>query len=243
QVAHNVPVVGRVAGPLVGTTLLSDRDPVKAEVNEQGQVVNRPMLVPAVGDSLDNWTLPRRSHRRRGANADPEFFEDSEGEMLTVTGPERIRPRRMGTFTPTSPAPETTPTSHDSGAIRQRERSEYAAEMQGEEMEQHISDTLRAHTGTHSTLGGMLSQDRGAGSSDRLEQAAEALLRAAQMQMQVMLGQLKVTGVPDVAGVMGDVVGQVRSERQQAGQPANTGADHLQVADHMARVMGVTPQA
>src|SRR5690606_8873427 len=49
QVARNVPVVGRVAGPMVGTTLLSDRDPARAEANEQGQVVNRPMLVPAVG--------------------------------------------------------------------------------------------------------------------------------------------------------------------------------------------------
>jgi hypothetical protein len=109
-------------------------------------------------------------------------------------------------------------------------------------MEQHIADSLRAHTGTHSTLGSMLTQDRGAGGSERLEQAADALLRAAQMQMQLMLGQLKVAGVPNVAGVMGDVVGQVQKERGQSGQPTNTGVDHLQVADRMARAMGVTPQ-
>ena len=245
QVARNVPVVGRMTGPMVGTTLLSDRDPAQAEVNAQGQVVNRPMLVPAVGDSLDHWTLPRRSRQGRRGHGDNEFFEDGEGEMLPGNLPDRVRPRRMGTFIPVSPVTETPPpatANHESETRRQRERSDHPVEMQGEEMEQHISDTLRAHTGTHSTLGGMLAEDRGAGGSDRLEQAADALLRAAQMQMQIMLGQLRVAGVPNVAGVMGDVVGQVQAERGQSGQPTNTGVDHLQVADRMARAMGVTPQ-
>ncbi|MBZ0299392.1 MAG: hypothetical protein K8J31_06620, partial [Anaerolineae bacterium] len=238
QVARNVPVVGRMTGPMVGTTLLSDRDPAQAEVNAQGQVVNRPMLVPAVGDSLDNWTLPRRA-RRHGANADTEFFEDGDGEMLPGNLPDRVRPRRMGTFIPISPAPATT-ANHESEARRQLERSDHAAEMVSEEMEQHVSDALRAHTGAHSTLGSMLKEDRDAGGSERLEQAADALLRAAQMQM--LVGQLRVAGVPNVAGVMGDVVGQVQAERGQSGQPTNTGVDHLQVADRMARAMGVTPQ-
>jgi hypothetical protein len=246
QVARNIPVVGRITGPMVGTTLLSDRDPEKAEVNAGGQVVNRPMLVPAVGESLDSWTIPRRA-RRRGSNAGTEFFEDGDGEMLPGNLPDRARPRRMGTFTPISPVTETAEStapaaSSDMEARRQRERSDHNAEMVSEEMEQHISDALRAHTGTHSTLGSMLTQDRGAGGSDRLEQAADALLRAAQMQMQLMLGQLKVAGIPNVAGVMGDVVGQVQRERQQDGQPVNAGVDHLQVANHMARAVGVTPQ-
>src|SRR5690606_13207619 len=129
-------------------------------------------------------------------------FEDGDGEMLPGDLPDRVRPRRMGTFTPISPVSETpaataTEPRSDTEARRQRERSDHAAEMVSEEMEQHISDALRAHTGTHSTLGSMLTQDRGAGGSDRLEQAADALLRAAQMQMQVMLGQLKVAGVPN----------------------------------------------
>lgn len=246
QVARNIPVVGRITGPMVGTTLLSDRDPEKAEVNAGGQIVNRPMLVSAVGESLDSWTIPRHA-RRRGANAGTEFFEDGDGEMLPGNLPDRVRPRRMGTFTPislVSEKPESTApaASSDMEARRQRERSDHNAEMVSEEMEQHISDALRAHTGTHSTLGSMLTQDRGAGGSERLEQAADALLRAAQMQMQLMLGQLKVAGVPNVAGVMGDVVGQVQAERGQSGQPTNTRVDHLQVADHMARAVGVTPQ-
>jgi hypothetical protein len=110
--------------------------------------------------------------------------------------------------------------------------------MQGEEMEQHLSDVMRAHTGTHSTFGAMLREDRGAAGSDRLEQAADTLLQAAQM----MVGQLRVAGVPDVAGVMGDVVGQVQRDRQQAGESANTGVDHLQIGQRMAQVLGVTPQ-
>lgn len=241
QVARNVPIVGRYTGPMVGASLLSNRDPAGAEVNTQGQVVNRPMLVPAVGEGLDRWTIPRRA-RRRGANAGTEFFEDGEGEMLPGDLPDRARPRRLGTFTPISSVPETPATASDTETRRQRERSDHNAEMVSEEMEQHISDALRAHTGAQSTLGSMLTQDRGTGGSDRLEQAADALLRAAQMQMQLMLGQMRVAGVPNVAGVMGDVVGQVQSERGQTGQPSNTGIDHLQVADRMARAVGVTPQ-
>ncbi|MFQ3660345.1 MAG: hypothetical protein SNJ54_15455, partial [Anaerolineae bacterium] len=180
QVARSVPIVGRIAGPMVGASLLSNRDPAQAEVNKQGQVVNRPMLVPAVGDSLDSWTIPRR----------------------------------MGAFVPIGSAPETPATASDADTRRQRERSDHNAAMVSEEMEQHISDALRAHTGTHSMLGSMLTQDRSSGGSDRLEQAADALLRAAQMPMQWMLGQMRVAGAPNVASVMGDVVGQAQRERQ-----------------------------
>lgn len=241
QVGRNLPLVGRVTGPLAGAVLLSDRDPEKAELNRQGQVVNRPMLVPAVGDSLEQWTLPRRV-RRGGVKAGTEFFEDDSGELLPGNPPERSRPQRMGTFTPMGTLSEAAIPGSEGEARRQRERSDHAAELVSEELEQQIADTLRAHTGTHSALGGMLSQERGAGGTERLEQAADALLRAAQMQLQWMLGQLKVAGVPDVAGVMGDVVGQVQRERQQEGQPAHAGADYVQVADRMARAMGVTPQ-
>src|SRR5690606_10566824 len=128
QVARNVPIVGRYTGPMVGASLLSNRDPSQVEVNTQGQVVNRPMLVPAVGDSLDNWTIPRRA-RRRGANAGTEFFEDGDGEMLPGNLPDRVRPRRMGTFTPINSVPETPATTSDTDTRRQRERSDHNAEM------------------------------------------------------------------------------------------------------------------
>ncbi|QPC81722.1 hypothetical protein G4Y79_18805 [Phototrophicus methaneseepsis] len=214
QVARNVPIVGRVAGPVVGAKLLSNRDPDRADYNEQGQVINRPMLVPAVGEGLDTWTLPRASRDSPKARTRSEFFEDAEGEMLPGNLPNRVRPGRMGTyrmgtFTPESPV--TTANNNDLNEQRRQERSTYASEMQSEEMEQHVSDALRAHTGTHSTLG-------------------------------AMLGQLRLEGVSNVASVLGDVMSQVQSDRQQSGLPANAGMDHIQVADHMARMMGVTPQ-
>jgi hypothetical protein len=224
---------------MVGAMLLSDRDPAQAEVNAQGQVINRPMLVPAVGDSLDSWTLPRRAQRSHTA-----FFEDGDGELLPANLPDRVRPRRMGIFTPISPVNEAQETtapaaSSDMETRRQRERSDHAAEMNSEEMEQHISDVMRSNTGISSPLSSMTQENRTADTS-RLEQAADALLRAAQMQM--MLGQLRVTGAPNIAGVMGDVVGQVQQERQQNRLPTSTGIDHLQVGNHMARAVGVTPQ-
>jgi hypothetical protein len=75
----------------------------------------------------------------------------------------------------------------------------------------------------------------------RLEQSAEALANVARLQMQVMLGQLKVSGGDHVAGVMGDVVRQTQAERLQNGQPAAGGIDHLTVADRMAQAMGMMP--
>ena len=134
-----------------------------------------------------------------------------------------------------------------SDARRRQDRSDYAAEMNSEEMEQHVSDALKASTGTHSTLGTMIEKDGKADMSRfdqvaaRLEQSAEALANVARLQMQVMLGQLKVSGGGDVAGVMGDVIRGMQMERIQNGQPAAGGVDHLTVADRMARALGVMP--
>jgi hypothetical protein len=145
----------------------------------------------------------------------------------------------MGTFIPLAPLPQTASEDNLTEARRQQ-LSDYAAEMQGEEMEQHLSDVMRSHTGIQSPLVGLLDQDRHASGSDRLEQAASALLRSAQM----MVGQLRVSGVRDVAGVMGNVVGRTQQERVEAhnagtvSAPTNVGMDHLQTADRMARVMG-----
>jgi hypothetical protein len=133
--------------------------------------------------------------------------------------------------------------------------------MQGEEMEQHLSDVMRANTGVTSPLGAMMGETNEGDSNrlgqvaSRLEAGADLLARAAQMQM--MVGQLRVAGVPDVAGVMADVVGQVQTERgtppnsqQQADASTATtpptppaGIDALEVGRRMAQVMGVTPQA
>jgi hypothetical protein len=247
QVARNIPVIGRAAAPLVGAALLSDRDPAKADYDEYGRVVSRPMLVPAVGEALEGWTLPKDAKRKRGARPsnDADWFEDENGEMVAGFTPARAR--RTGMFTPVSSVPTNEGGEAKSDASRRQDRSDYAAEMNSEEMEQHVSDALKASTGTHSTLGAMIEKD---GKSDmsrfdqvaaRLEQSAEALANVARLQMQVMLGQLKVSGGGDVAGVMGDVIRGMQTERIQNGQPAVGGVDHLTVADRMARAMGVMP--
>jgi len=247
QVARNIPVIGRTAAPLVGAALLSDRDPTKAEYDEYGRLVSRPMLVPAVGEVLEGWTLPKDAKRKRGARPqnDADWFEDENGEMVSSFTPTRAR--RTGMFTPVATVPLLEGGEDKTDARRRQDRSDYASEMNSEEMEQHVSDALKASTGTHSTLGAMMERD---GKSDmsrfdqvaaRLEQSAEALANVARLQMQVMLGQLKVSGGGDVAGVMGDVIRGMQTERVQHGQPAVGGIDHLTVADRMARAMGVMP--
>src|SRR5690606_975196 len=132
------------------------------------------------------------------------------GEMVSSFTPARAR--RTGMFTPLASIPMNEGGEDKSDARRRQDRSDYAAEMNSEEMEQHVSDALKASTGTHSTLGSMIEKD-GKGDMSRfdqvaarLEASAEALANAARLQMQVMLGQLKVSGGDDVAGVLGDVI-------------------------------------
>lgn len=239
QVARRIPMVGRVAGPMVGAQLLTDRDPDNADYDEHGHLLNRPMLVPAVGEGLDNWVVPRGANRRAHPSTGPEFIEDEDGDMLPVSA--ATRRQRMGAFTPLAPQPQTD-VQDDLEQDRRQQRSDYAREMQGEEMEQHLSDVMRSNTNVNSPLGAMLDEESDESSNElgqiasQLQASAELLARAAQMQM--MVGQLQVSGVPDVAGVMGDVVGQVKHDN-----PASTSIDHLQVGNRMAQVMGVTPQA
>jgi hypothetical protein len=195
QVARNVPVVGRAAGPLTAPYLLTNRDPDAADYDDYGRVLSRPMLVPAVGEGLERFTVPAGSSGKRPAAGGPEFIEGEEGEFLPVDD----GPRRMGTFTPVAV---------------QSEQSTAAAETQGEEMEQHISDTMRSSLGVTSPLNAVLSEDQQQDDhrlnhmAARLEASADALLQAAQLQM--MVGRLRVSGSQDVAGVMGDVVSGAR---------------------------------
>ena len=213
----------RVAGPALGMMLMTDRDPASADYDDKGRVVGRPMLVPAVGDLLDGWTLPRGAKRKRGVlPPDDELFEDEDGTLVSTFTPSRSR--RMGTFTPVATQPE--------DDDRDRQKSEYAAEMQGEEMEQHISETLRANP-TPNTGDGT-SASRLDQAATRLESGAEALANAARTQS--LVGQLKVGGSENVAGVLGDVLRGLKIE-----QPNTQGIDNFALAERMARAMGVTP--
>ena len=147
--ARSIPVIGRVAAPLVGAALLSDRDPAKAEYDQQGRLVARPMLVPAVGEALESWTLPRDAKRKRGARPqnDADWFEGENGEMISAFTPATAR--RTGIFTPVASVPMNDGGEDKTDARRRQERSDYATEMNSEEMEQHVSDALKASTGSH----------------------------------------------------------------------------------------------
>jgi hypothetical protein len=236
QVAQHLPVVGRAAGPMVGALLLSNRDPQNTDYDRYGRAVSRAMLVPAVADTLETWTLPPGAKARRVPDSDTVQNTDTENQ----TADYRRLSQRMGLFTPVAPISE--PTSADSTKIQQqRERSDYAAEMNSEEMEQHITDVMRSSSRaqTDGTPRSMTDSSRLEAVAARMEQSADALSNAARAQ--TMVGQLKVSGGTDVASVIGDVIRQVQAERTQKGAPALLGVDHLSVGSQMAQVMGVTP--
>ena len=201
-IARNVPVVGRVTGPMVGAMLLTDRNPDNAEYDEQGRMTNRPMLVPAIGEGLDRFIVPPGAPAPRRNPIDPEYIEGEDGEMLPVMPVNR--PRRMGRFTPVEPLPFADDAVDEQNEERRARRSTYASEMQGEEMEQHLSDVMRSSTGVNSTLGGLLEADEQS-DADRLSQAA-GQIEAAATRLQLVAGQLQLTGTTDIASVMGDVV-------------------------------------
>ncbi|MDX2137329.1 MAG: hypothetical protein SF123_04485, partial [Chloroflexota bacterium] len=117
-------VVRRVVGAQVGRLLLTDRDPDAAHYDANGRLVGRPMLVPAVGEGLERWTVPYRSKgKRTPQETDEALFEDEDGEMLPAFTP--LKRKRMGTFTPFA-----TPESDD------QQRATAADDMRGEELEQ-----------------------------------------------------------------------------------------------------------
>jgi hypothetical protein len=243
QVARNVPLVGNVTGPMVGAMLLTDRDPAHAEVDDQGRVLSRPMLVPAVSEMLESWTVPKggkpQEPGRATGEGEWEWFEDENGEMVSAFTP--LQPRRMGMFTPVAPVESSTNSTDEipSEMRRDEERMDYAAEMNEEELEQHVAEQMQSN---RSSTGGETGEMTRLGPiAAALEKSAEALQRAAQMQL--MLGQLQVSGGGNVAGVLGDTIRQTQAERSRSGEPLNGGMDNLSLADRMARVIGITPTA
>jgi hypothetical protein len=227
RIARDIPIAGRVAGPLIGASLLTDYDPEKAKYDDKGRLVSRPMLVPAVGERLQDMIYPDGKRPRQGgapsrmARSDESWLEDEDGELFPAFTP--IKRKRMGTFTPVSPTP--TDAAADEELVRERET--YADDMRGEEMEQHMSEVAQSGAGGST---GKSDSDRIENAAGRLERSAEALERAAG----TMTGSLRVTGSADVTSVMGDVM------RLLGGRGA-AGVDHLTVAGLMAQAVGVTP--
>jgi hypothetical protein len=225
RVAREIPIVGGAVGPMIGAKLLTDYDPDKAEYDDKGRLIGRPMLVPAVGAVLEALTYPlgKRPAKRRAVEGELDWFEDEEGELFP--GFTAVRRKRSGMFTPVAATPTPTAASADEEIVR--ERQTYADDMRGEEMEEHIADVARS---TSAKSGGTAGSDRIEGAAGRLEKSAEALERAASS----LVGSLRISGSADVSSVMGDVM------RLLGGRGIN-GVDHLTVAGLMARAVGMTP--
>jgi hypothetical protein len=225
RVAREIPLIGGALGPRIGGQLLSDYDPAKAEYDDKGRVIGRPMLVPAVGNKLEAMTYPfgKRPPKADAAQAvpdrQPEWIEDEDGELTPMFT--AVKRKRMGTFTPVTPPP----TEAAADEELSRERETYADDMRGEELEQHMSEVSQSVRGNNGA--GSTAID---GAAARLERSAEALERTAGM----MTGSLRVSGTADVTSVMGDVM------RLLSGRGGN-GVDHLSVAQLIAGAVGVTP--
>ena len=224
RVAREIPIVGGAAGPMLGAKLLTDYDPDKAEYDDKGRLIGRPMLVPAVGEGLEALTYPlgKRPAKRRTTEGELDWFEDEDGELFP--GFTAVRRKRAGMFTPV--APTLTPTAASADEEIVRERQTYADDMRGEEIEEHIADVARST----SAPGGGAGSERIESAAGRLEKSAEALERAASS----LVGSLRISGSADVSSIMGDVM------RLLSGRGVN-GVDHLTVAGLMARAVGMTP--
>jgi hypothetical protein len=229
RVTGHLPFVGR-SSALVGTMLLTDRDPERAEYDDYGRVVRRPMLVPAIGDALKSWSLPKEKRKHGLMEGDYDWQEDENGDLYPSFTP--ARRQRVGMFTPVALQPTTITDEGQPDLQRDRQRSDYAAEMNSEEMEKHISETMQSNR-TSALVGDAGGNSRLDGVAARLEDSADALMRSA-----LMLGQLRVTGSDNVASVMGDVL---RLARADGGE--RNGIDHLGVGALMAQALGVTPDA
>jgi hypothetical protein len=225
RVAREIPIVGGVVGPMIGATLLTDYDPEKAEYDDKGRLIRRPMLVPAVGEGLEALTYPlgKRPIKRRAVEGELDWFEDEDGELFP--GFTALKPKRSGMFTPVASTQTPTTASVDKEIVR--ERQTYADDMRGEEMEEHITDVARS---TSAKSGSTTGSDPIEGAAGRLEKSAEALERAAAS----LVGSLRISGSADVSSVMGDVM------RLLGGRGVN-GVDHLTVAGLMARSVGMMP--
>ncbi len=236
QIARNVPLVGRVTGPVVGAALLSDRNPDNAYEDEDGRF-RQPMLVPAVGRVLAGMT--------RG----PRWKDDEDDLADGAFTP--VNPVRMGMFTPLAPVPNTSSldkdiTDLDADETANRQRSDYVAQEGGEEMEQHISEVAGSQHGSNrsddaSRLDSASSRlERAADQvGDRLGRAAESLERAGrQQQMQQFEGRLNVSGTANLSGVMGDVIAALQVQK---GNESLKGVDNFTLAGTMAQTLGVAP--
>ena len=238
QVGQSLPVVGGVAGPVIGAHLLSDRS--------QQVKHKRGLSLPAEPVDPDDTETTAPAHPTR-----PRRMGTFTPLSDEVPLPAAIRPPAAAG----DPGEEIEERVSDVGAsVRSHagqthaavERVQHASDSQGEEVEERVSAVgadVRSQAGQAKH-----DQDRAAYASDMHGEEVEdriatlgATLQTGQTQQ--VMGLMRVEGADNVAGVMGDFISQMRVQRTLGGEPMAGGADHFTVAQGVARAMGVTPQA
>jgi hypothetical protein len=236
QVGQSLPLVGGLAGPVLGAQLLSDR----SEQLKRKRSVSLP-AEPGDGDELNTADTRSTRPRRMGT-----FTPDE------VPPPAVIRPP---TTTANSPGETIDRRVNEVGASLRTQagqtqtavdRVQHSADLQGEEVEERVNTVgadVRAQAGQAKADAGRTasaSDSQGEEIEDRITTLGAALQTG---QAQPVMGLMRVEGAQDVAGVMGDFISQMRVQRTLDGQPLAGGADTFTVAQGVARAMGVTPSA
>ncbi|MCL4237638.1 MAG: hypothetical protein KJ047_05275 [Anaerolineae bacterium] len=236
QVGQSIPVVGGVAGPVIGAHLLSDR----SERPSRGHGYRLPAEPEPVDETNPRETPPNRPRRMGTFTPLPD----------NVPPPAVIRPPVAAG----DPGEEIEERVSDVGAsVRSHagqtraaaDRVQHGTDTQGEEVEERVSAVgadVRSEAGQAKH-----DQDRAAYASDMHGEEVEdriATLGATLQtgQTQPVMGLMRVEGADNVAGVMGDFIAQTRVQRTLDDQPMTGGADHFTVAQGVARAMGVTPE-
>ncbi|NLF79229.1 MAG: hypothetical protein GX573_26335 [Chloroflexi bacterium] len=237
QVGQSIPVVGGIAGPVIGAWMLSDR----SQPPKPKRSVSLPAEPSDTDDAETTETRPARS-RRMGT-----FTPLSDN----VPPPAVVRPPAAAVGDPGEEIEErvsdvgASVRSHAGQTRAAVDRVQHSADTQGEEVEERVSavgSDVRAQAGQTRA-----DAERTAYASDMHGEEVEeriatlgATLQTGQTQQ--VMGLMRVEGADNVAGVMGDFISQMRAQRTLDDQPMTGGADHFKVAQGVARAMGVTPQ-
>jgi hypothetical protein len=238
QVGQSLPLVGGLAGPVLGAQLLSDR----GEQPKRKHSLSLP-AEPREGDALD--TADTRSARPRRMGTFTPMPDD-------VPPPAVIRPPASAAGVAGEAIQERV--SEVGASVRTQagqtradvDRVQHSADLQGEEVEERVSmvgaDVRKqaSQSKADAERTASASDSQGEEVEDRISTLGAALRTG---QTQPVLGLMRVEGAQSVAGVMGDFISQMRVQRTLEGQPMVGGADTFTVAQGVARAMGVTPSA
>jgi hypothetical protein len=241
QVGQSVPVVGHVAGPIIGASLLSDR----SEQRKRKRSMNLPAEPePVERDEAEATAADRPARPRRMGT----FTPLSEPVPL----PTNIQPPAAVSGEPGEEIEERVSNvgasvrSHAGQTRAAVDRVQHSADTQGEEVEERVSAVgadVRAQAGqtrADAERTAYASDMHGEEVEDRIATLG-ATLQAGQTQQ--VMGLMRVDGTGNIAGVMGNFISQMRVQRTLDGQPVAGGTDHFAIAQGVARAMGVTPQA